>query len=211
MDGTALWKRYQQYLCKCPGLGISLDISRMRFGSEFFNDMAKPMDRAYAAMAQLEAGDIANPDEERMVGHYWLRAPELAPNEQITQAIRKSLDQINDFAKAVHGKQVAPPDAARFTDLLLIGIGGSALGPQLVADCLGTKRDKLKVHFIDNTDPDGIERVLFGLGARLKSTLVVVISKSGGTPRATQRSTADPGVLRPERFGLPQAGRGRHR
>ena len=36
-------------------------------------------------------------------------------------------------------------------------------------------------HFIDNTDPDGIDRVVDQIGIRLKSTLAVVISKSGGT------------------------------
>lgn len=182
MDGQTLWKRYQDHLCKCPGLGISLDISRITFGPGFFNEMKPAIDKAYDAMARLEAGEIANPDEGRMVGHYWLRAPELAPTDEITNAIRTSFKDITGFAKAVHSKEILPPGAAKFTDLLLIGIGGSALGPQLVADCLGTKRDKLKVHFIDNTDPDGIERVLTGLGVRLKSTLVVVISKSGGTP-----------------------------
>lgn len=182
MDGNELWQRYQKYLCTCPGLGISLDISRISFGPDFFNKTADMMNQAYDAMARLEAGEIANPDENRMVGHYWLRAPELAPSDEIASAIRKSIDDITAFAKAIHTKQITPPGAAKFTDLLLVGIGGSALGPQLVADCLGTKRDKLKVHFIDNTDPDGIERVLTGLGAKLKSTLAVVISKSGGTP-----------------------------
>jgi len=182
MDGNTLWQRYQDHLCKCPGLGISLDISRLGFGPTFFKDMEPAIDQAYAAMDRLESGEVANPDEGRMVGHYWLRAPELAPNDEIANAIRTSVSEISAFAKAIHAKEITPPDAARFTDLLLIGIGGSALGPQLVADCLGTKRDKLKVHFIDNTDPDGIERVLVSLGARLKSTLALVISKSGGTP-----------------------------
>jgi len=182
MDGQTLWKRYQDHLCKCPGLGISLDISRITFGPDFFKAMEPKIDQAYDAMARLEAGEVANPDESRMVGHYWLRAPQLAPTDQIANAIHTSISDITAFAKAVHSKEITPPGVSKFTDLLLIGIGGSALGPQLVADCLGTKRDKLKVHFIDNTDPDGVERVITGLGARLKSTLAVVISKSGGTP-----------------------------
>ncbi len=40
----------------------------------------------------------------------------------------------------------------------------------------------MKVHFIDNTDTDGIRRTLEGIGSKLKSTLVLVVSKSGGTP-----------------------------
>jgi glucose-6-phosphate isomerase len=63
----------------------------------------------------------------------------------------------------------------------LIGIGGSALGPQFVADALGKADDPMQVHFFDNTDPDGFDRVLNRLGSDIATTLVVVISKSGGT------------------------------
>ncbi len=142
------------------------------------------MQSAFTAMDALEAGAIANPDENRMVGHYWLRAPESAPDAAITDQITKMIDDVERFAADVHQKKITPPDAARFTDLLLIGIGGSALGPQLIADALGNfrGRDKMAVHFLDNTDPDGIARTIKQIGARLKSTLVLVVSKSGGTP-----------------------------
>ncbi len=177
-----MWKRYTKQLCKAPGLGISLDVSRMPFNDRFWSQVEPDIQKAYQAMDQLEAGGIANPDEKRMVGHYWLRAPELAPDAKIAKQIRGTVEDVAAFAQAVHKKQVTPPKANRFTDVLSIGIGGSALGPELVSDCLGTRRDKMKVHFIDNTDIDGIQRTLESLGNRLKSTLVLVISKSGGTP-----------------------------
>jgi glucose-6-phosphate isomerase len=64
----------------------------------------------------------------------------------------------------------------------LIGIGGSALGPQFVAHALGDPRtDKLKPFFFDNTDPDGMDRVLATIGSDLGKTLCIIISKSGGT------------------------------
>jgi len=54
----------------------------------------------------------------------------------------------------------------------VIGIGGSALGPQLVNHALGQPRkDKLAVSFFDNTDPDGIDYVLAGLRGQLAETL----------------------------------------
>merc|ERR1711967_150518 len=40
-------------------------------------------------MESLESGKISNPDEKRMVGHYWLRAPELAPNDAIRKGEKK--------------------------------------------------------------------------------------------------------------------------
>ncbi|MCC7193441.1 MAG: glucose-6-phosphate isomerase [Phycisphaeraceae bacterium] len=181
MDALALWRRYKDTLCTCESLGIQLDISRIDFPDDFFRSMEPRMQEAYAAMARLEAGEIANPDENRMVGHYWLRAPHLAPGEEITHEIEQTVQAVRQFAQQVHSGEIKPPQAAKFTELLVIGIGGSALGPQLVADALGSRRDKLNVFFMDNTDPDGFDRVLESLGARVKSTLTLVISKSGGT------------------------------
>jgi glucose-6-phosphate isomerase len=52
-----------------------------------------------------------------------------------------------------------------------------------VADAVGNPgRDRMKVDFIDNTDPDGIARTLEALAGKLGETLCVVTSKSGGTP-----------------------------
>lgn len=179
-----LYQRYLKHRVACPGLGIEVDPSRLDFGDDFWSDMKPRMETAFDAMDRLEGGAIANPDEGRMVGHYWLRDPERAPDPQTAQWIRDVLQQVKRFAAAVHDAEIKPPDKKKFTDVLQVGIGGSALGPQLVADCLGARRDKLRIHFLDNTDPDGILRTLDSLGARLKSTLVLVVSKSGGTPEA---------------------------
>jgi len=177
------WQRFQQYLCHVPALGLTLDVSRMRFEEDFLDRMRPPIERAFEAMDALERGAIANPDEKRMVGHYWLRAPDLAPTPAIAAEIRKTGADVKAFAAGVQGGSIRPPTAARFTQALSIGIGGSALGPMFVADALGNPdRDPLKVHFIDNTDPDGIARSLAGLAGRLGETLSIVTSKSGGTP-----------------------------
>ena len=176
------WSRFKKHLCHHAGLGVSLDISRIPFPDDFLARMEPAMQRAFAAMRDLEAGAIANPDENRMVGHYWLRAPELAPTAELRTAITTTLDRIKRFAAAVHAGEIAPAPQSRFTHLLVVGIGGSALGPQLVNHALGQPAaDRMSVSFLDNTDPDGIDYVLAGLQGRLPATLVVVISKSGGT------------------------------
>ena len=193
-DPLVLWRRYKDTLCACPSLGLTLDVSRMGFDDGYFQRMEAPIAVAYEAMKRLEAGEIANPDEQRMVGHYWLRTTSLAPTDDIIAAIDKSLHDIHAFAAEVHDGRVKPPQASKFTEILIVGIGGSALGPQLVADALGTRRDAMTVHFLDNTDPDGFDRVLEGLGARIKSTLVLVISKSGGTKETRN------GMLEVEQF-----------
>jgi len=175
------WTRFKDLHYQNPALGMALDISRIPFPDGFLGSMEPRIQKAFADMAALEKGAIANPSEKRMVGHYWLRAPELAPDEAISKEISSTLASIKDFASKVHSGAVAGPQGG-FTHLLVIGIGGSALGPQFVSHALGQPgRDRMEVHFFDNTDPDGMDYVLARLGANLARTLVVVISKSGGT------------------------------
>jgi glucose-6-phosphate isomerase len=182
MDSRSLWNRYKAWLYDDPASGLRLDVSRMDLSDDHPETMAVAFAKAFSSMDDLEKGAIANPDENRMVGHYWLRAPELAPTPEIAGAIRQTLTRILAFADGVHHGRIRPDLGEKFTDVLTIGIGGSALGPQFVGDALGTGSDRLVPHFLDNTDPDGMDRVFHKLGARLATTLTIVISKSGGTP-----------------------------
>ena len=155
----------------------------MGFDDDYLDQMEPAMQRAYAAMDELEGGAVANPDEGRRVGHYWLRAPDLAPEPSISRAVEETLAAVEAFAADVHNGIRRTAQDAVFTDFLVVGIGGSALGPQWVADALGHPgTDRLRPWFFDNTDPQGFDKVLAAIGDRLATTLVVVISKSGGTP-----------------------------
>jgi glucose-6-phosphate isomerase len=175
------WDQFKQYYHRWADLALSLDLSRMQCPLDFLEQMAKPMRLVFAAMAELEQGAIANPDENRMVGHYWLRNPQLAPSPEIRGAIEDTLARIRQFAGEVHSGRIKGANGP-FRHLLLIGIGGSALGPQFVAQALGQPdTDKLQLHCLDNTDPDGMDRALSRLRSELGQTLCVVISKSGGT------------------------------
>ena len=204
MNSNQLWQRYQQHLCFVPDLELTVDLSRMAFADDFFETMEPAMQAAFAAMAQLEKGAIANPDENRMVGHYWLRAPQLAPTQKESDQIRDTLAAVRTLAADIHAGKLCPPKAAAFKRVLLIGIGGSALGPMFVADALGGKADKLPVDFIDNTDPDGIARVLDRLDGKLAETLCVVTSKSGGTPETRNGMLAVAEAYRRAGLAFPQ-------
>ncbi len=182
LSKTALWARFQQSYVEHPSIGLALDLSRVDFPDGFLATMAVPAGRAFAAMEALEKGAIANPDENRMVGHYWLRNPALAPTPALRAEIEETNAALKAFAADVHAGTIHGADGT-FRNVLVIGIGGSALGPQFVANALGQpKADKITPYFFDNTDPDGIDRTLARLDGQLGRTLVVVISKSGGTP-----------------------------
>lgn len=124
--------------------------------------------RALQMMRELEAGEVANPSEGRRVGHYWLRDPQTAPDAATREAITESHQQVFSLS----------PEPEK--DLVLAGIGGSALGMKLVADALLPGRaTKGRLICIDNADPqaiaDGLARIDLG------RCNVAVVSKSGST------------------------------
>ena len=175
------WDTFKQYFIYLHQLKMSLDTSKVAFKDSFFHSMQSKIVRAFNEMDALERGTIANPDEKRMVGHYWLRNFQLAPKQDINILLHDNWLKIHTFADKVLNHEIKG-SSGPFKTLLCIGIGGSALGPQLLSDALDRKPKGLRPIFIDNTDPDGIARVLKKLNKHLGQTLVLVTSKSGGTP-----------------------------
>lgn len=180
MDATQLWNRFKSRLAYFPSCGFSLDSSRVNYEDSFLVEMEPRLQKAFESMRKLEAGEIANPDESRMVGHYWLRAADLAPSEELRNAIVATVSSIKSFAAEIHSGKLLGSKGDRFNHILVVGIGGSALGPQFVTQALSSANDSMGISFFDNTDPDGMADVLQNVPA-LASTLVIVISKSGGT------------------------------
>ena len=65
------------------------------------------------------------------------------------------------------------------TDVVLLGMGGSSLGPEVVAETFGKAEGFPSLHVLDSTVPDQVRR--FRNKVDLKKTLVIVASKSGST------------------------------
>lgn len=106
-DPRALWKRYVDWLYQHKELGLYLDVSRVGFTDEFFEEMEPRLQKAFKHMEELEKGAIANPDEGRMVGHYWLRSPQLAPNSFLRLQIENTLEAVCQFANEVISGKVS--------------------------------------------------------------------------------------------------------
>ena len=175
------WDRFKRWYLPVPSLSFAFDFNRMHFDEADLDSLKPQLETAFQEMAALEQGAQSNPDEKRMVGHYWLRAPELAPQSKISTDIIQTIQNIKNFAAKVHNGNISG-QAGTFQKLLIIGIGGSALGPQFVSKALGsTKKDRLQIYFFDNTDPDGMDATLESLRGQLGQTLTIVISKSGST------------------------------
>jgi glucose-6-phosphate isomerase len=84
--------------------------------------------------------------------------------------LKKPLEQIVEYTQNVQGK---------YTDIVVLGIGGSMLGPKMLHAALGSKNG-VRVHCVDNIDP----WVIAQLDAALDyaHVLFLVQTKSGGTP-----------------------------
>ena len=154
-----------------PEVGGLLDLGLSGLVKSDFEAIRKRFDQAFLELRALEEGEIANQDEQRMVGHYWLRCPERAPSSELRDSINAAREEVVQFSKKILS-------AGEFESVLVIGIGGSALGPQFVYDAL--KGSGLKLFFSDNTDAEGLQDTLSTI-VDLSKLLVLVISKSGGT------------------------------
>src|SRR5436853_1160207 len=132
MNQKELWTKFKRQYFIDRKLGFAIDVSRMKFDDQYIDSLEDKLTIAYKNVDALEKGAIANPDEKRMVGHYWLRDAARAPDPATRKAISDTLAKIKSFAADVHAGKIRGEKSA-FKNVLVVGIGGSALGPQFVA------------------------------------------------------------------------------
>jgi len=134
---------------------------------------------AHQGMLDIESGKIKNPDEHRRVTHFSDRA--VYPQTALFRRVQAFAERLRARNESGRGQTI---DA-----VIVNGIGGSALGPQLLQFAINgpywnelpaaARRHYPRLYFLDNTDSAGLSDVLAVVEP--KSTLVVTISKSGGT------------------------------
>ena len=176
------WEKYCNMLWFNERLGMWLDISRININNNNIEEIKPSLKLALEAMNDLEDGSIANKEENRRVGHYWLRNPNISPDDIIKNHINEEIQAIKDFGINILNGNIKNNNNKKFTDVLWIGIGGSGLGPLLVVEAIKCVGKGLDFHFIDNIDPEGIRDQLNIIESKIDTTLFVVVSKSGNTP-----------------------------
>ena len=126
------------------------------------------------------AATLARMDAERVVERIWARDASVWTGGDEAKWLKwldapasasKSLAELKRFADAVAKEGV--------TDVLLLGMGGSSLGPEVLARTYGSKRGRPRLVVLDSTDPSQVARIEQSLD--FKKTLVLVASKSGST------------------------------
>jgi glucose-6-phosphate isomerase len=92
----------------------------------------------------------------------WLDCPEVT---------RQSIEEINEFTSQIRKEG--------FKDVLLMGMGGSSLAPEVFQKTFGKKEGFLNLHVLDSTHPDTVLELSKQLNP--ETTLYLVSTKSGGT------------------------------
>jgi glucose-6-phosphate isomerase len=167
-------------LCRKEVQGFSLDLRKSGLKISDIDGLKEKVAAAHKEMGKIEAGAIKNPDEGRQVTHFTDRQE--YPDSDLFR-------DVEAFFAAVRGDDIVGSTGIPFESIIVNGIGGSALGPQLLQYAINgpywneipayRRNDALKIYFTDNTDPSGLFDALQVLD--LETTLVVSISKSGGT------------------------------
>ena len=134
MDAQDLWNRYRQYLCRVDSLELALDISRMHF-----DEFLARWSRGPAGLHRHGRAREGRHRQSRRKAH---GRPLLAA----CAAARAGQGDAQEITRTVAAIKNSPPTctrarssrpAPRFTQVLAIGIGGSALGPEFVSHALG--------------------------------------------------------------------------
>jgi transaldolase / glucose-6-phosphate isomerase len=98
--------------------------------------------------------------------------------------------ELNEFAQQAR--------ADGFTDAVLLGMGGSSLGPEVIRRSFGEIPDGLRLQVLDSTHPD----VVLGIqeSVDVEKTLFIVSSKSGGTVETLSHYRHFKTLAKPEQF-----------
>jgi glucose-6-phosphate isomerase len=165
------------------GNGIFLDYSKNRITAETLRLLfgLASESRLPEAIERMFRGERINTTEDRAVLHTALRnrsdRPVLVDGEDVMPKVREVLARMRTFTESVRSGQWLGYSGKPMTDIVNIGIGGSHLGPMMVARALKpySRRD-LRVHFVSNVDSADIVETLGSVHP--ETTLFIVASKT---------------------------------
>tara|TARA_B100000929_G_scaffold47919_1_gene34468 strand:- start:44 stop:1687 length:1644 start_codon:yes stop_codon:yes gene_type:complete len=170
-----------------------VDYSKNRITEEtktLLLDLAKEMNLEEAKAAYF-GGAAINETEDRAVMHTALRQPSTASvtidGEDVIPEVNAVKEKIKGFCDTVISGSHKGYTGKAITDVVNIGIGGSDLGPVMVAEALAYYHNHLNVHFISNVDGDHVHESLKDLNP--ETTLFVIVSKTFTTQETLSNAT----------------------
>ncbi len=172
---------------RIKNMTLSFDRWKMLYGTERVDDkICKALCNlavevgAHDKMLRLQNMEVMNyvkncESENRRVGHTAIRNLDL--NSKCTDAAREARD---DYVTELRKLKNFLPATKKYKAMIIVGIGGSYLGTEAVYHALKAyQTNDKKLYFASNIDPDKVNGILDEVD--LASTLVAIVSKSGGT------------------------------
>jgi glucose-6-phosphate isomerase len=189
-----LWRedlqRGEAFTFGCAGLAVDFSKQRAtRRTLELLVELARERGLP-AAVERLFTGERVNASEDRPALHTALRGDEHVEvdGEDVLHEVQRHRERMRVFAQAVREGQWKGATGQRYTHVLALGIGGSALGPRLVIEALRGEADGPTVRFVTNVDPAEFDDATRGLDPA--TTLVVVASKTFTTQETMANAAA---------------------
>ena len=172
--------------------GLAADFSKQRITTGTLALLvALARDRGLpAAIERLFGGERVNTTEDRPALHMALRGDEhvLVGDQDVLPDVQRQRERLRVFAEAVRQGQWKGATGKAFRHVLAIGIGGSALGPQLALEALRGDADGPEVRFAVNVDAAEFDDAVRGLDP--EATLVTVASKTFTTQETMANAAA---------------------
>ncbi|MCF8045063.1 MAG: glucose-6-phosphate isomerase [Desulfarculaceae bacterium] len=159
------------------------DFSKQRMDESVFQNlcrMARELDLP-ARFTSMASGGSVNRTEKRAALHTAARDFSdryiTTGSMDVKKEVQKVNRKIRAFTEDVHNGRITGSTGKRFTDVVVVGIGGSYLGASFVNTALGYgHKRKMGLHFLSNVDIDNFAAVIKNVD--VETTLFVVISKS---------------------------------
>ncbi len=174
----------------CAGIGV--DLSKQRATPRTLELLvALARERGVlAAIERLFTGQRVNASEDRPALHTALRGDEHVEVDgvDVLAEVQRHRERMRVFAQAVREGHWKGATGERFTHVLALGIGGSALGPRLAIEALNAYADGPEVRFLTNVDPAEFDDAIRGLDPA--GTLVVIASKTFTTEETMANAAA---------------------
>ncbi|HAQ36767.1 MAG: glucose-6-phosphate isomerase [Maricaulis sp.] len=168
--------------------GITADFSKQSVSQTCLEALVRFADASGIdeAIANLASGAPVNVTEQRAASHMALRGA--GRDESGKAAARSELDRAMRFANALRAGEISGVTGKPLRNILHIGIGGSDLGPRLIAKALGEAGSPVRARFLASPDPDAFAHAVRDFDPA--ETLVFVVSKSFGTAETKANGAA---------------------
>ena len=169
--------RFEQF--SCQGGPLLFDYSKNRINTAVVDSLIDLAESSHIDTWRhaMFSGESINTTEQRAVLHTALRHPH---HPMVGDQVTTTLDKLEHLSEQLRSGEWRGYSGSAIQDVVILGIGGSYLGPKLVCEALDhLATSDINIHFVANVDAHELQQTLTSLDP--ETCIFVVISKSFST------------------------------